>query len=82
MIREMTLDDLEIVCEMELRLFSSPWPRESYEYELKENPYSHLFVAENETGTIVGYAGRPLIRLRLQRLASIFRIVGSIGPRS
>ena len=57
MIREMTLDDLEIVCEMELRLFSSPWPRESYEYELKENPYSHLFVAENEAGTIVGYAG-------------------------
>ena len=54
MIREMTLDDLEIVCEMELRLFSSPWPRESYEYELKENPYSHLFVAENEAGTIVG----------------------------
>ena len=41
MIREMTLDDLNIVCEMELRLFSSPWPRESYEYELKENPYSH-----------------------------------------
>ena len=57
MIREMTLDDLNIVCEMELRLFSSPWPRESYEYELKENPYSHLFVAENEEGTIVGYAG-------------------------
>ena len=52
MIREMTLDDLEIVCEMELRLFSSPWPRESYELSLihilwfnstqREEPYQVL----------------------------------------
>ena len=57
MIREMTLNDLDVICEMELRLFSSPWSRKDYETELKENPFSHLYVAENEDGTIVGYAG-------------------------
>lgn len=57
MIRKMMLEDLPIIWEMELRLFSSPWPRESYEYELTQNAYSHLFVAENDQGCIVGYAG-------------------------
>lgn len=53
----MTMADIAAVSQMEQRLFSSPWPRDSFRYELQENPYSHLFVAEDERGQLIGYAG-------------------------
>jgi ribosomal-protein-alanine N-acetyltransferase len=45
-IRPMHLDDLEQVQAIDSASFSMPWPSSSYRYELKENPFSLLYVAE------------------------------------
>lgn len=55
MIRKMVLEDLEMIMIMEGQLFSSPWTRESYCFELTENPYGH-YVVVDEKG-IKGYLG-------------------------
>ena len=54
MIRKMQEEDLTQIMELENELFSSPWPRHEYLYEMKKNPFSHLYVLEEE-GEIVGY---------------------------
>ena len=54
MIRKMDYLDLEEILKLEKELFTSPWPKSEYEYELKENPYANLYVLE-EDGEIVGY---------------------------
>lgn len=45
-IRLMRQDDLEQVLAIDQASFSLPWPESSYRYELLENPYSLLLVAE------------------------------------
>ena len=45
-IRPMQLSDLAQVQAIDRRSFSMPWPASAYEYELNENPYSLLWVAE------------------------------------
>jgi ribosomal-protein-alanine N-acetyltransferase len=42
----MQLSDLAQVQAIDRRSFSMPWPASAYEYELNENPYSLLWVAE------------------------------------
>ena len=57
MIDEMKLSDLDEVMELENDLFKSDsWPRSSYEYELKENDLSRMYV-EKVDGKIVSYGG-------------------------
>lgn len=55
-IREMKSADLDQVMEIEHEAFSDHWKRSAYEYELNENEFSHLIVAE-ENGEIIGVAG-------------------------
>jgi ribosomal-protein-alanine N-acetyltransferase len=45
-IRLMQTSDLEQVQAIDQLSFSMPWPASAYEYELLENPYSLLWVAE------------------------------------
>ena len=45
-IRPMQQDDLEQVIAIDQASFSLPWPESSYRYELLENPYALLLVAE------------------------------------
>lgn len=47
LIRPMRLDDLEQVQIIDRASFSMPWPPSSYRYELEENQFSFLFVAEH-----------------------------------
>lgn len=55
-IREMEFDDIDGVLEIEKRTFSTPWSRNSFEMEIRENLLSTYIVAEYD-GQIVGYAG-------------------------
>lgn len=48
MIRRMTLEDLDAVMILENQLFSSPWTKESYRFELTENPFAYYVVLDQE----------------------------------
>ena len=54
-LRPMTLEDLPRVMELEKENFSNPWHLEHFEYELKENPFSKMFVLELEKEVIAYY---------------------------
>lgn len=56
MIIEMNHEHLDRVVELELQLFSSPWPKDAFEYELRENPYSYNYVYLLDE-QIAGYCG-------------------------
>lgn len=56
MITLMTKQHLDEVMRLEEELFTSPWTREAFEYELEENPFSHHAVLEMD-GQIAGYCG-------------------------
>jgi ribosomal-protein-alanine N-acetyltransferase len=57
-IRPMRLDDLQEVQAIDRASFSLPWPPSSYRYELEDNQFSFLYVAEDrggaETSRVVG----------------------------
>ena len=55
-IREMTLEDLDSVYNLELDSYKTPWTKQMFIDELTTNQYAHLFVAEIN-GVIVGYTG-------------------------
>jgi len=55
MIRKMDLEDLDLVLDLELQLFSSPWTKENYIFELTENPFGHYVVLDDQG--IKGYLG-------------------------
>mgnify|MGYP000028734959 FL=1 len=65
MIRKMKDSDLDQVCELEKKLFSHPWRRIDFNYELTENPFSH-YVVEEENGEIVAYLGLWLDENQIQ----------------
>ena len=48
--------DLPIVLELEEQLFTSTWKMDDFLYEMNENPFSQMFVWE-EDSEIVGYMG-------------------------
>lgn len=56
MIRKMKLSDLDQIMMIENDLFTSPWKKSDYEYEIKSNPYSKYYVLE-ENSVIIGYIG-------------------------
>ena len=49
-------DDLPIVLELEEQLFTSTWKLDDFLYEMNENPFSQMFVWE-EDSEIIGYMG-------------------------
>ena len=55
-IREMKIEDLNRVVELENKLFLSPWNEEDFNHELKENPMSGYYVIEKNQ-LIIGYIG-------------------------
>lgn len=56
MIRLMTEKDISTVMEIEKIAFHPGWTVEHFKYELTENPFSQLFVLE-ENRKIIGYIG-------------------------
>lgn len=56
----MALEDLDDVLQIEERTFSTPWSRNAFEMEIKDNLLSTYIVAEFD-GKIVGYAGLWII---------------------
>lgn len=52
--RPMNAGDLDQITVLENELFTSPWKRSDFEYELSGNPCSHLLVIE-EKGRILAY---------------------------
>ncbi len=59
-IRKMQEDDLDKVTHLERLLFSLPWSKDDFIYEMNTNPFGHYVVIENET-QIVGYLGMWLM---------------------
>ncbi len=53
-IRPATILDLPTILKIEILSFSSPWTESHFRYELNENPYAFLLVAEAE-GHVIGY---------------------------
>lgn len=56
LMRTMVMEDLDIIVRMEKELFSSPWSKDDFIYELTVNPFSRNLVLE-EHGDIIGYIG-------------------------
>ncbi|GAB4339492.1 MAG: ribosomal protein S18-alanine N-acetyltransferase [Calditrichia bacterium] len=54
-IRPMQTGDLDRVAELEAQIFSDPWSRSSFEFEVKHNRFSFPVVLEKD-GELVGYA--------------------------
>ncbi len=54
-IRRMTVADIKRVCELEIELFTMPWPRTSFLYEISGNDRSFPVVGV-EDDEVVGYA--------------------------
>ena len=52
-IRSMEWRDLETVSEIDKLSFSLPWPKNAFEFELRENPAARLWVAETEDPALV-----------------------------
>ena len=59
-IRPMTILDVDAVHRIEELCFPSPWSRESFLKEMRDNHLARYFVYEEE-GKIIGYAGVWLI---------------------
>jgi ribosomal-protein-alanine N-acetyltransferase len=61
----MTEDDLDAVLAIEEASFTTPWPRETFEGELRDPKLAHLFVArvadDDNRGRIAGYTCAWLI---------------------
>ncbi len=63
-VREMRIEDLAAVQEIDRVSFPIPWPERSYRFELGENPAAHLLVAEMDGPArpqVIAYAGYWLI---------------------
>lgn len=56
MIEQMTIDDLQDVCQLEEILFTSSWKMNDFLYELNDNPYSCYFVYKLNN-KVIGYIG-------------------------
>lgn len=59
-LREMEIDDLDAIMEIEHESFSTPWSRNAFKQEISENLLAKYIVAEVEE-VVVGYAGIWLI---------------------
>ena len=55
-IREMVYHDIDAVLKVDEASFPTPWSREIYQREMRENKFAHYFVIE-ESRQIIGYVG-------------------------
>ena len=55
LIRQMMVDDLDTVLEIERDVYANPWSRKSFEFEVRANRFGTSLVLEKE-GAIIGYA--------------------------
>lgn len=60
LIRRMDLLDIDKIVALEQELFSSPWDKEAFYYELEKNAFSTILVLEDEL-EIIGYIGMWLL---------------------
>ncbi|WZL73781.1 ribosomal protein S18-alanine N-acetyltransferase [Clostridiaceae bacterium 35-E11] len=60
LIRNMTMEDVAAVLQIEHQCFSIPWTEESFRTELAKNKLARYVVAEVE-GQVVGYGGMWII---------------------
>lgn len=60
LIRRMDYSDIDTIIALEQELFSSPWDKEAFYYELEKNVFSTILVLENDD-EIVGYIGMWLL---------------------
>ena len=58
--RQLTVEDLDAIYEIEQASFSSPWTKEAFLHELTENPYATYLGLELD-GQLIGYGGFWLI---------------------
>ena len=62
LVRPMLPEDIPTVIEIDRFSFPNPWPENTYWYELRKNPASHLLVIQSrETAQVVGVAGYWLV---------------------
>jgi len=54
-IEEMRLSDIEVVCDLEKKIFKDPWPKKFFEDDYN-NDFSNYFVLKDNE-EIIGYAG-------------------------
>jgi len=54
--RNMTVDDLDEVMEVELKSFTVPWSKEAFFNELTKNQFAHYLIVEVDQ-RVVGYCG-------------------------
>jgi len=59
-IRKMISNDIDQVLEVERLSFPSPWSKNTFEMELRDNLFAHYFVAI-QGEAIVGYAGMWIV---------------------
>jgi [ribosomal protein S18]-alanine N-acetyltransferase len=58
LVRAMEPEDIPPVMEIDRNSFPNPWPENTYGYELRKNPASHLFVVQTrEPPDVIGVAG-------------------------
>ncbi len=60
LVRAMAMEDLRAVLNIDRLSFPLPWSEKTYQYEIKENPSSYMYVVEvfkDGIPKIVGYAG-------------------------
>lgn len=56
LIREMMIDDLDQIVELEKQLFTSAWGYDDFLYEMKDNQFAYYYVLEDQN-QIIGYVG-------------------------
>ena len=64
-LRTMTEADIEDVAELERRTFPSPWTRDAFRYEVRQNPYARNYVVRTAAEELVAYANVHLIEEEL-----------------
>lgn len=56
MLENMQVEDIDRILELEKQLFSTPWKREDFIFELTQNPFAHYKVIKQDH-CIIGYIG-------------------------
>lgn len=55
-IERMEIKDLDVICDLESKIFKDPWPRKFFEEDLSKNDSSSYYVLKDDE-EIIGYAG-------------------------
>lgn len=56
-IKEVNFEDIEQIVLIENELYTKPWERKDFEYELNDNPFAFYLKMVNESQEIMGYIG-------------------------